>query len=544
MKKGKIRKMKKLISLLKATMSQDMNIFRIKQKGKTKLSKIAFPIILAGVIMFIIGGNARLLVEILAPMGLTHILLSLFIVLVSVLTIIEGAYKSQGILFDSKDSDLLFSLPITKRRVFFTRIFKLMSFQFIYNSLFLLPAIIVYSMYEKTNCVFYIVSAIMLILSPIIPTIVGSLIGYIIKGISSRFKAKNAVQVILSCCILLFAFYMSFNQQGMLAGLKENAVNINDIITKVYYPAGLYTNLIQNFNFTDLIVLFAISIVPAVLFIYLAGIFYFKLTSKSTEKGIGKKFVVKENTYNVKKPLKALIYKELKRFLSSPVFIINSALGLLLIVVATAGLVVNFNGLVNSFVGSMELQISMDEIMSYIPKVYFCFVVFTSLMTSITSSMISLEGKNIDITKSLPVPSKNILLAKILTSNLISIPIILICDVAFCILCKVEIINIVLIISASIVVPTFSAILGLIINLKHPKLDASSDTEIVKQSMSSFISVSLGLFIGMVIVAITIISGMKNIVFLIEVLIFTIVDLLLWQWLKNSGVKKFERLNV
>ena len=536
--------MKKLISLLKATMSQDMNIFRIKQKGKTKLSKIAFPIILAGVIMFIIGGNARILVEILAPMGLTHILLSLFIVLVSVLTIIEEAYKSQGILFDSKASDLLFSLPITKRRVFFTRIFKLVSFQFIYNSIFLLPAIIVYSMYEKPNCVFYIVSAIMLILSPIIPTIVGSLIGYIIKGISSRFKAKNAVQVILSCCILLFVFYISFNQQGMLAGLKENAVSINAVITKVYYPAGLYTNLIQNFNFTDLIVLFAISIVPAVLFIYLAGIFYFKLTSKSTEKGIRRKFIIKENTYNVKNPLRALIYKELKRFLSSPVFIINSAFGLLLIVVATAGLIFNFNGLVKSFIDSIELPISVDEIMSYIPKIYFCFVVFTSLMTSITSSMISLEGKNIDITKSLPVPSKNILFAKILTSNLISIPIILICDVAFCILCKVEIINIVLIILASIVVPTFSAILGLIINLKHPKLDASSDTEIVKQSMSSFISVSLGLFIGMVIVAITIISGMKNIVFLIEVLIFTIADLLLWQWLKNSGVKKFERLNV
>ena len=544
MKKGKIRKMKKLISLLKATMSQDMNIFRIKQKGKTKLSKIAFPIILAGVIMFIIGGNARLLVEILAPMGLTHILLSLFIVLVSVLTIIEGAYKSQGILFDSKDSDLLFSLPITKRRVFFTRIFKLVSFQFIYNSLFLLPAIIVYSMYEKTNCVFYIVSAIMLVLSPIIPTIVGSLIGYIIKGISSRFKAKNAVQVILSCCILLFAFYMSFNQQGMLAGLKENAVNINDIITKVYYPAGLYTNLIQNFNFTDLIVLFAISIVPAVLFIYLAGIFYFKLTSKSTEKGIRRKFIIKENTYNVKNPLRALIYKELKRFLSSPVFIINSAFGLLLIVVATIGMAVNFNGLINSFTESMELQISTNEIMAYIPKIYFCFVVFTSLMTSITSSMISLEGKNIDITKSLPVPSKKILLAKILTSNSISVPIILICDVVFFILCKVDIINIILTLSASIVVPTFSAILGLIINLKHPKLDASSDTEIVKQSMSSFIAVFSGVFIGMLMIGITVICGMKNIILLLEVLIFAILDLLLWQWIKNSGVKKFERLNV
>ena len=165
-------------------------------------------------------------------------------------------------------------------------------------------------------------------------------------------------------------------------------------------------------------------------------------------------------------------------------------------------------------------------------------------MTSITSSMISLEGKNIDITKSLPVPSKKILLAKILTSNSISVPIILICDVVFFILCKVDIINIILTLSASIVVPTFSAILGLIINLKHPKLDASSDTEIVKQSMSSFIAVFSGVFIGMLMIGITVICGMKNIILLLEVLIFAILDLLLWQWIKNSGVKKFERLNV
>ena len=98
--------------------------------------------------------------------------------------------------------------------------------------------------------------------------------------------------------------------------------------------------------------------------------------------------------------------------------------------------------------------------------------------------------------------------------------------------------------SASIVVPTFSAILGLIINLKHPKLDASSDTEIVKQSMSSFIAVFSGVFIGMLMIGITVICGMKNIILLLEVLIFAILDLLLWQWIKNSGVKKFERLNV
>ena len=54
--------------------------------------------------------------------------------------------------------------------------------------------------------------------------------------------------------------------------------------------------------------------------------------------------------------------------------------------------------------------------------------------------MISLEGKSFNITKSLPVSPEKILLSKVLTSNIISIPVILICDIIFFIVFKVAII--------------------------------------------------------------------------------------------------------
>ena len=199
--------MKKLISLLKATMSQDMSLFKIKSKNESKARKIFLPIILALILMFAIGSYAFLFAEELAPNHLTYIILTIFIMITSLLTLIEGVYKSQGILFEAKDNDLLFSLPISKSKIFFTRLFKLISFQFLYNSLFMLPDIVVYAMYENTNVSFYILSFIMLVLLPIIPTIIACIIGYIIKGIASRFKAKNLVQVIFTSAILLLIFY-------------------------------------------------------------------------------------------------------------------------------------------------------------------------------------------------------------------------------------------------------------------------------------------------------------------------------------------------
>lgn len=544
--------MKKLLSLLKATMSQDMSLFRIKARNESRARKIVLPIVLALVVMFSVGSYVAILAEKLAPSHLTYIVLTIFIMVTSLLTIIEGVYKSQGILFEARDNELLFSLPITQSKIFFIRIFKLITFQFLYNSLFMLPAIIVYAMYEKTNVSFYLISTVMLVLLPIIPTILGCIFGYIIKGLSAKFKARNIMQVLFTSLILLGIFYVSFNMQGMVANIVQNANSIQEIITKIYYPAGLYINLIQNFNILDLVTLLAINIVPAFVFVYVASIFYFKINSKLGEKGNGNKKVgvakTTEKTYRVRTQLSGLIHKEMKRFFSSPVFMVNAGFGMVLMIAVTFALSINFDGMINSMMQGMETEIPIPigEIKNMMPKVFYGFVVFISCMTSITSSMISLEGKSFNITKSLPVETEKILLSKVLTSNILSIPIFLICDVIFFIAFKVAIIDIVFILLASIVMPTLTALIGILMNLKYPKMNATSDTEVVKQSMSSMLSVFMGMFVAILSIAIMIMGNNynTNLFVALELLTFSIITFMLWRILKKYGAKRFKEINV
>ena len=544
--------MKKLLSLLKATMSQDMSLFRIKARNESRARKIVLPIVLALVVMFSVGSYVAILAEKLAPSHLTYIVLTIFIMVTSLLTIIEGVYKSQGILFEARDNELLFSLPITQSKIFFIRIFKLITFQFLYNSLFMLPAIIVYAMYEKTNVSFYLISTVMLVLLPIIPTILGCIFGYIIKGLSAKFKARNIMQVLFTSLILLGIFYVSFNMQGMVANIVQNANSIQEIITKIYYPAGLYINLIQNFNILDLIILLAINIIPAIVFVYVASIFYFKINSKLGEKGNGNKKVgvakTTEKTYRVRTQLSGLIHKEMKRFFSSPVFMVNAGFGMVLMIAVTFALSINFDGMINSMMQGMETEIPIPigEIKNMMPKVFYGFVIFISCMTSITSSMISLEGKSFNITKSLPVETEKILLSKVLTSNILSIPIFLICDVIFFIAFKVAIIDIVFILLASIVMPTLTALIGILMNLKYPKMNATSDTEVVKQSMSSMLSVFMGMFVAILSIAIMIMGNNynTNLFVALELLTFSIITFMLWRILKKYGAKRFKEINV
>ncbi|MBR2712539.1 MAG: hypothetical protein IKE73_02395, partial [Bacilli bacterium] len=149
----------KTISLLKAVLSQDMNLFQYKsKKNKSKVGKMVLPVALFFIMCLCMSSYAFMLAESLVPLKLTKIILTLYLGIVTVLTFVEGIYKSQGVLFDAKDNDLLFSLPIKRGTIIFVRIFKLLLFEILFNMMFLLPAYAVYAIYEKPGLSYYLLS--------------------------------------------------------------------------------------------------------------------------------------------------------------------------------------------------------------------------------------------------------------------------------------------------------------------------------------------------------------------------------------------------
>ena len=51
--------MKKLISLIRACMTEDMNLLKINTKKQNKMDKLLFPIMIAAVLMVSIGSYAE-----------------------------------------------------------------------------------------------------------------------------------------------------------------------------------------------------------------------------------------------------------------------------------------------------------------------------------------------------------------------------------------------------------------------------------------------------------------------------------------------------
>ena len=72
----------KTISLLKAALSQDMNMFKYSTKrNSSKIKKVLFPIFLFIAVCISVGTYAYMISEKLAPQHLTYIMLSMFVIL-------------------------------------------------------------------------------------------------------------------------------------------------------------------------------------------------------------------------------------------------------------------------------------------------------------------------------------------------------------------------------------------------------------------------------------------------------------------------------
>ena len=536
--------MNKLFSLIKVSLNHDMNIFKINTRKKNIFSIVILPIILTLYIMFLMGSYSYKLLEILTPLKLEFIVLTIFTISISFLTLIEGIYKSSTLLFNAKDDNLLLSLPIKKSTVFFIRIFKFYSFELLYNSMFLLPAIVIYAIFTLPNYTYYISSFVALLVLPILPIAISCIIGFLISIFSSKFKRKNIFQTIFTTLFILLVLYISYNLNGFMSNIISNASNINNVITKLYFPVGMYIKLITKFSIKNLLLYILINIIILLLTIYILGKVYFKINSglKIIKLNKNNKYYIKSNN-----KLLAFIKKELNRFILTPVFFINAGFGLILFVIASILIPIKYNSIIQYYL-EVYPQLDKSLINSLIPLVIFLLICFTSLMTSITSSMISLEGKSINFLKSLPIKSIDIVLYKVIAALVIMVPCLLIGDIIFFVNFHLDILNIFLLLITSFIVPTVSELIGIIINIKFPKFDATNDTEVVKQSLSSLVSV----LIGMGVLGVIIFSVYKmfvnnistNYIIIILLSTFILITIILFYILTKITDKNFKNFNI
>lgn len=523
--------MKKIIRLVNVQLwAMLMSMFAIGELKKKKTG-----VLYAGFAFFLIlMSGASFLYAYMAGMGLKmfgsiDLLPSLFMSLTSIIVLFTTVYKVKGTLFGFRDYDMVMSLPVSNSQIVASRLMLLYSINIVFVFIIMVPMTIAYGILMRPGILFYVYSILMLPFVPLIPIIIASFFGTILTYLTMRFRHSNIVYMVFTFLLLIafmiFPYFLGDSEQVLV----EISQEINRQINNIYPLAQLYYRTLANESIVSFSIFIGISILAFMIFSLAVGRVFKSMNSIIMSGRTKSKYKKKE--LRTSSPLKALYIKDLKRYFASPVYVMNTGFGVVILLLGAIAL--PFVD-INTVLGEINLTGTVKDILPVI--ISFCIATSCTTMASI-----SIEGKQLWIAKSLPVTVLQIFKSKLLVNATIVAPGLLV-SIFICFIMKMSIIEALMILLTIVSFSLFVSLYGLVINLTFPNLTWTNETVIVKQSAAAAISVFTGIAMSALQYGLITILADAVIGMLIFIAILWIANFLLYKRLSNGGRKQFERL--
>jgi len=532
--------MNKLWVLFKTTFINSIGINKLlKEKSKKEKARHISMFILIGISMlslaFSTAINSFLMADTLKQMGVLELQIIMAFIFSVAIIFFTSIYKSQGLLFSSKDYDFLMSMPIKTSTILINKMLNLLVMNYFILIFTFLPQALVYFIKSELSSLYFIYLIIVFIFLPLIPIVFSSIIAFFISFISSKLKYKNLIINLGTILFMLIIMFASFKSGDLIQNIISKSKSITEGVAKIYPPSIYASAALATLSIKDLLIFIGISLVVFSIFVVVFSKSFKTLNLKLQETYRKSNYKLGEITTS--SVVAALIKKETKRYFSTPVYVLNTIIGPILLLVAAIATI---------FFGKEAIYtIAEGEFSESLIPLFVIAGICGILSTSCTtSSSISLEGKNLWILKSSPIKVKDIFKAKIALNILLILPAALVSNIIFFISLKLSIRDFIFSLIITTIYSFVIPILGLIVNLYFPKLEWTSETTVVKQS----ISVLIQMLISAVIVGLPVLVFIKGNItnfnlFIIIVAIYLVIILsLLLTVLNTVGVKLFKKL--
>lgn len=497
----------RLYTLIKSSLMSNYSfINRINKKHKKLLPMIiTFLVIAITMVSLYFIGFTKLFKE----ANLSDTILYMSISLSSILIFFTNLMKVNSYIFRCKDYDLLTSMPLNTKEIVISKLIVLYITSFLFSFIIGLCSYIAYALFEGFNILFLINTILLTFIIPFIPIASSSLIAFVIGYIKINKKTKN---VLITIIYFILSLLMILAYINIIKYDENNLIKQVSELKKYFLKMWPLTNFIYNGFYNKSILNLFIYVISSliILFIYITIVSKYFVKFNSLEKeNIQKK--TKQNTYRQKNYFVSLLSKELKMYTNIPTFIINTMIGPILSVVCItimSSFIVRNNyifGLEKLDQLLLDLNVTVKEFVIGLLGVSINMILTIS---QISSCSISLEGKSLGITKSLPISKKDIFSSKIIFNYLIFGAFSFISSILVIVILKPVCYVSIILLLLCLLNPLSFSVIGLLCNLYLPKLNYSNPYQVVKQGLSvlanMIVSLVLNIFYLGLFIAITI----------------------------------------
>ncbi len=488
----------KLIRIRFGTLISSLIVGKKNRNSTTKISKgklvlfimayLYIAVIFAGIFTFM----AYSLVSSFIASGFDSVYFGLFSVAAFTAIFILSIFETKSTIFEGRDNELLLSMPIPVKDIVLSRIFTVLIFNYGEIALVMGPVIVMYALFGGST-VGIIGGILVSLIIPLAATALSSGVGYLVALISARIKRKTFITVALS--VLLFAgYFMGYTY--VIQGIGNFATLSPEMVDDLAQNFGAF-DLIGRAALLDpvpLAVMAAVALVSAFSAYKIISKSYIKIATRNT----GAPKTEYKAVYLKKTPLFfALVKKEFRLFLSSANYILNAALFLVFGIILSVFVLMNKSELFGGIDMIAENIPGLANIIEPYLAVGSALILFTfSSMCTISAPALSLEGRNLWVLKSLPIPPKYILFAKVMPHFIISALVSVISSSIMIIALEISPLWWIFVILIPILGSLFGALFGAVIGALFPKFDFVSDIQVIKQSAVVGVTIISMMIIG------------------------------------------------
>lgn len=436
----------------------------------------------------------------------------------------------------STDEELLLSLPIKKWQIILSKIIYYFVFDFIVILLLLFPSYIIYGIVIDGAGIDIIGRGfIFIVCISLVSNGISGIIHTIFVRLSKRFKYSDIIQTIFSLTLVII-FVITYIGFMLVSQNMDYAMKVYD-----FYPIRLFSQFVLNGGLIDTIIMICIAVLPFAISVLLRTIYFGK--SIRNYHSHQQQLIYEESTIG-----KTLFKKEINKYLSIPVYVTNTMMGLILGIGLIIAITIigkeSFSTMIKTVIASgyengtipISIETMIDDYFSYIVVMV---ALLTLTMVPTTACSISIEGKEMWILKAHPISVKDVFLSKLKVN--ISVTIIPICISSILLGVNFGFAFFLVSFCTLFFASLLSGMIGLFSNLLFPKLEWESELEPVKQGIAVLLTMVLNfVFLVLPLLGFFFFSGIRVTTYLILIsTIYVFLIVIFGGVLAKKGVKLY-----
>ena len=476
-----------IVTLMKIQLCEELRlgaVFHRQSSNRDALTYFASVALVAALFGFL----QYMFMDTLAQMGLAD-QIPLIAAFISVTASLGFSFFRGTHAFVFDDYDLVMSMPVSSTRVALSRFLSVYLVSATIGLYLSLIGALAMTDHYSMGSVFAFVTATPI--GSLIPASIGAALGTIVSRVGSTSSHKGATSIVALVAIVVVLAVLMDWMSGEV-GDTDMIASLGDVVPAFCPPAAWIAGWAA-WDVPCIILLIIASLASATVVVLVASKCLMSLNSRNAI--TSRKVSVAEA--RASRRLFSLYRRDIRRYVSSRIYITNTAVGMLLLVLLSY--MIAYTDDLNSS--------EFGQLMPLLTTAMPLFVSFFVALSCTTSVSLSMEGETRWILGSSPLRPWDIFLSKILVNITIVIPLELVSIAILATGLGISGMDLVLL----IVVPTSYALfipaLGIVMNIRYPRYDWSSEYYAVKGGSVSMLG-SMGIGLVSVIVPL-IVSGMS-----------------------------------